>query len=368
MKISGQVSASLFTCSIALVTIGLTPTKAESFTLVKDSNGFVKEILGLEVQDQTYDVDFIFTSFVNIFGDPSSSNFIPPTFWKDDAGASSAALAITEALGTTEKTVTGRLTDGTTFPVDNFLVPFDINASRGDGLSRIDVDADSPHLNVSGPDRVGIWTKFTPSTTATPSTTVTPVDWTTITSGTIANINVTTTGFSFPSPTSPSVENYSFIGSNFSTAPLSNVDTIYNYLSTDDWTATFDSPLSDLLIYGYSWRGTTSVHNVDPPTSYTFNLPFTILSGFNGAIVNGNTLTLPDNGYFYEGILEFSGSITTLSVVSDSEGPGAGQLLTFATTTVPATDVPEPSAVLGIGAVSGLGIWLQKRRSRKSDC
>jgi|GEM_PF-3543991 len=233
-----------------------------------------------------------------------------------------------------------------------FHSPFDEKGVRFHTIQHSQTQASS-----SVPDSV-IITPILPS--------VNPVDLTTVTSGILAGVNVTTTGFSFPSSTSPSVQQRSFVGLPFSAAPISSdVDTIYNYLSTDDWTLTFDSPLPDLFLYGSSWRGSTSVHNVDPPTSYTFNLPFTILSGFNDATVNGNTLTLPDNGSVYAGILGFSGPLTTLSVVS--EGSSGGQVLTFATTAVPATDVPEPSTLLGLATVLGCGTLLKRGNTKKQN-
>ena len=56
--------------------------------------------------------------------------------------------------------------------------------------------------------------------------------------------------------------------------------------------------------------------------------PFTILSGFIGTSVNGNSLSIPDSGWG-NGILEFTGPLSTLSV-SVENGNNSAQALTFA--------------------------------------
>ncbi|MEB3884086.1 PEP-CTERM sorting domain-containing protein [Lyngbya sp. CCY1209] len=190
----------------------------------------------------------------------------------------------------------------------------------------------------------------------------TPVDWNDITEGEVFGVDVTATGFTFPSEDSPSIGERAFTGSSFAAAPLSNAETIYNYISTDNWSVTFDAPLSDLFLYGWSWRGTTTVFNVDPPTTYTFSSPFSILSGFDGSTVSGNSLTVPDTGFLAAGILKFSGPISELSVISEGENPGGGQTLAFATTGIYEPEsVPEPASALGLLALGALGVSRLKR-------
>ena len=86
----------------------------------------VTEILGLDINGTSYDVTFYsgagdtFNALWDsngdeIFGNDSSVFNAAPTFWGDEAGATSATLAIMAALGTV---------DTTNGPYDSFSVPF----------------------------------------------------------------------------------------------------------------------------------------------------------------------------------------------------------------------------------------------------
>ncbi|MDX2154353.1 MAG: hypothetical protein SFV54_26670 [Bryobacteraceae bacterium] len=130
------------------------------------------------------------------------------------------------------------------------------------------------------------------------------------------------------------------IGPNFAAAPLPGAE-VAQYSVGNNWSVTFAEPLDQLLLVAVFWRGTYNFGVVDPTTVYTFSRPFTFASGLGGVGVTGNTLFMPDNGSFYDGVLKFDGPITTLSVAAESPFPGFGQALTFA---APAKAVPEPAA------------------------
>jgi|GEM_PF-1838624 len=115
-------------------------------------------------------------------------------------------------------------------------------------------------------------------------------------------------------------------GPEFSFAPLSPMQERVGYSAATEWTATFDPPVDDLLVYVSSWRGAGSL-GVDPQT-YTFDLPFTVASGISNGMVVGNTLELP--GGFHRGILRFAGPISTLSLTTSATDTGAAQSVTFA--------------------------------------
>jgi hypothetical protein len=187
---------------------------------------------------------------------------------------------------------------------------------------------------------------------------VVPTNWTTPTTGTIDGVSLTMQGVDGPVL---SILTRSYTSSNYSAAPLSNVTAI-SYGASDSWTTTLSKPLPDLFLYVDVWRGAYNGSIPDPPTHYTFSLPFTVLSGLSGAGINGNTLTLPDtqNGIktFYNGIIRFSGPVTSLSVVSDGLNE-SGQVLTFATDAV-----PEPSSLIlaSLSCATGLGCWWRRRR------
>ena len=117
-------------------------------------------------------------------------------------------------------------------------------------------------------------------------------------------------------------------GPAFAAAPLATNQEMLDYAYNSQWFAAFASPVTDLLIHAKFWRGPDGAN--DPATyDYTFDRPFTILSGFPGVIVNGNTLRVPSDT-FRDGILKFSGTFSSVAVINTNATSASRQLLTFA--------------------------------------
>jgi hypothetical protein len=136
-----------------------------------------------------------------------------------------------------------------------------------------------------------------------------PAVWTTPTSGTLGGSSFVMSGTMSPS-IAASVD---FSGPDFSAGPLGIVDGL-NYASADTWTVTFTPAAQSPRVYGRFWRGTqgTGVGVV-----YNFSQAPVLLSGFSGATLMGTTLDCPD-GVFYDGILEFSGLVSSITISSDA--------------------------------------------------
>ena len=110
------------------------------------------------------------------------------------------------------------------------------------------------------------------------------------------------------------------------------------------------------------WRGTGSLTNL---TTYTFDKVPILLSGCTNGSITGNTLTVDYNiSGFCNGILQFSGSLQSLTVTSD--GDVSNQLLTFATLGPDPTAVPGPLPLLGTGAAFAWSRRLRRRIATRS--
>ena len=191
-----------------------------------------------------------------------------------------------------------------------------------------------------------------------------PVDWNdaTVTPGDLDGITVTLTGFLV---LGPDVQNLS--GPDYSAAPLSASTEVAEYETGSDWTATFSEPVENLLLYIVFWRGVAGGEN---PVTYSFNHPFTVLSGLsNSTVSNGDTvLSIPDN-VFEDGIIQFDGPITSLTVDTNSDS-GNNQGLTFGLLDSPPiiiTSVPTLSEGSLLAMVVVLGIigciFVRKRQT-----
>jgi len=144
--------------------------------------------------------------------------------------------------------------------------------------------------------------------------------------GTIQGVNFTIANFTNVNPpASITTTDFSENDTDFDLRPLTANQEALGYGFQSDWTVTFDSPLPKLFIYVDSWR----------LGDYQFSQNFTIVDGFNaGSIINsGTTLSLPSG--FHDGILEFLGPITTLSIAIDGDSASQTEI-TFAT-------IPEPA-------------------------
>jgi hypothetical protein len=150
-------------------------------------------------------------------------------------------------------------------------------------------------------------------------------DWTTPTTGDLNGTTVTLSNFN-----SPSIGTFDLSGSDFSAAPLSSSQETIIYNINSDWTATFSDPVSDLLLYPVFWRGISA--NGPDPVTYEFDQPFTILSG-TGATVVGNTLSVPQSGFF-NGVIQFSGPVSSLTVNTSATNVSE-QVLTFGVRQLP---------------------------------
>lgn len=123
----------------------------------------------------------------------------------------------------------------------------------------------------------------------------------------VANFTGTNTGtlsgvpFTFTNTTAKSFST-SLSGAAFSAAPISGNTQIFEVKANDNWTVTFDTPLSNLRLYCRFLR--TNV--------VEFDQPFAILSS-DGTFLNtsGNQL---ETTTFSNGIIEFTNPITTLSL------------------------------------------------------
>ncbi|WP_228062050.1 PEP-CTERM sorting domain-containing protein [Coleofasciculus sp. LEGE 07081] len=151
-------------------------------------------------------------------------------------------------------------------------------------------------------------------------------------------------------------------GSNYAAAPLSSSQQTTSYRVSSDWTATFSSPVSDLLLYPVFWRGTFS--GADPVT-YAFDQPFTILSGLGAATVSGNTLSVPGSS-FHNGVIQFNDPVSSLSVTTNATGTSF-QPLTFGVemNNTPPQPVPEPMTIFGSATALGFGALFNRKNSKK---
>lgn len=89
----------------------------------------------------------------------------------------------------------------------------------------------------------------------------------------------------------------------------------FDYVADENWTLTFESPISNLRLYCKYWRTIKA----------NFNHPFTIISGSKLQNPKGNQL---NTEMFSDGIIEFTEPISTLTIAIESSN-GGYQAMTF---------------------------------------
>ena len=188
---------------------------------------------------------------------------------------------------------------------------------------------------------------------------VTPADWSSISSATLAGSSITMSGTSSGSIV---VDEFPFGTAAFAGLPLPPGTELLEYSSADNWTATFSPPIDGAYLYLDAWRGQQTAAP-EPPATYTFDRPFTVVTGLAGATVGANSLTLPETGGdlgFHSGAIFFSGTISSLSIVRTGQTADNLQLLTFA------SSVPEPAGAVMLGAALVAGAGVRRRRRFES--
>jgi hypothetical protein len=160
-------------------------------------------------------------------------------------------------------------------------------------------------------------------------------DWIDTSSGSLNGV-----AFSVAGVTGPIVgidDDTSFNESGHGFAPLIDVDAL-QYGFGNDLHFQFEAPVEGLLLYAGFWRGGITTED-DPPVSYTFDVPFEIMSGFEGSSIVGNTIVIDDDVVdFEDGVLRFAGSVSEVRIDSDGSSTGL-QNLTLAVEA--ATDADE---------------------------
>ncbi|MEW6144516.1 MAG: IPTL-CTERM sorting domain-containing protein [Thermodesulfobacteriota bacterium] len=163
----------------------------------------------------------------------------------------------------------------------------------------------------------------------------------------------------------PGLEIVDLSGPDFAAAPLSSNTVVVEYDVLSDWTATFDPPVENLLLYIIFWRG---IAGGPDPVTYQFDQSFTVLSGLGGTTVsNGNTLLSIPGSFFANGILQFSGPVSSLSVLTNGNN-NSSQVLTFGvfSSDIPPTNIPTLSewGLMAMAAVLGIAGFMAVRRRK----
>jgi hypothetical protein len=167
--------------------------------------------------------------------------------------------------------------------------------------------------------------------TAAADAAVVATDWLSTTTstaqGTLGGITVDVTNVGSPGDV-PAILFYDLSGADYAPYELGISQETLDYAFNENWTTTFGAPVTDLLLYCKFWRGPNN-GAADPPVfTYEFDQPFTILTGFGNSSIVGNTLHVPST-IFQDGILKFSGSITSVGLLSNNANSASRQELTF---------------------------------------
>ena len=150
----------------------------------------------------------------------------------------------------------------------------------------------------------------------------------------------------------------------FAAAPLSPNQVVFDYGTLTDWTAAFSPPVENLLLYVKFWRGVAG--DVDPVT-YQFDRPFTVLSGLGGVTVsNGNTMLSIPGSIFADGILQFAGPVSSLSVQTNSDSPNRQELTFGVLSSDLSLNVPTLSewGLIAMAGILGIAGFMAVRRRK----
>jgi len=180
--------------------------------------------------------------------------------------------------------------------------------------------------------------------------------WSSGSAGTIGTTSLNVAGLVDPMTVSVGIS-----GSNY-VPPLSPPSVAVSlYRDNSDWTATFGNPINDLGLYLVGWRG---------GANYTFNQTPTLISGCSNGTIAGNILSLSGSSTtLCNGILRFTGTISSLSVDSSISVIGNQIGMTFATFDNPAPpSVPGPLPLFGAGAAYAWSRGLRRRIQGTSCC
>ncbi|MEM1171366.1 MAG: hypothetical protein AAGJ08_20365 [Cyanobacteria bacterium P01_H01_bin.35] len=147
-KIGQYIAKGASAALLASTTSLLASSEASAANLVKDDNGAVSRIENLEVQTAGatafFDVDFIFDTAENIYGQSLNFDFLDPIEAEAAAGSIISALGEDNWLGLS---VLGDLSD-------EFLVPF---FSRGDSVGGRGDEFGALSADLEGEGRAFIW-------------------------------------------------------------------------------------------------------------------------------------------------------------------------------------------------------------------
>ncbi len=125
---------------------------------------------------------------------------------------------------------------------------------------------------------------------------------------------------------------------------------IYDANSATTFTVTFASPVSGLQMYLYFFRGAGT--GGGGYTSYDFGQAFSITGGVGSPVTQSGTTLNTATSTYANGVLTFTGPVTTLTVTATGSANGGDQGFTFA-------------VVPGAGGVAGVLLAMPAARRRR---
>ena len=169
--------------------------------------------------------------------------------------------------------------------------------------------------------------------------------------GSVNGVGFTMTGLS-AAGYQPDIQSLGMSGSDWNNVGAQQ-GRIYDANSTTTFTVTFASPVSGLQMYLYYFRGAAG--GGGGYASYDFAQAFTITGGLGSPTTQSGTALNTPSG-FANGVITFTGPVTTLTVTATGSASGGDQGFTFAV--VP---VAVPGGA-GFAAAMAAGLGLRRRR------